>query len=104
MVVDRSAFDPDGPFPATATPLLVVEVLSPGNAEQDRALKRAVYQALRVPAYWMVDPGSPTRPRSLTALRLDGDRFAVEAEVADSDLFATDWPFALQVVPKDLTT
>ncbi|MDQ6781916.1 MAG: Uma2 family endonuclease [Actinomycetota bacterium] len=103
MVVDRSDFDPDGPFPASAIPTLVVEILSPSNAEQDRTLKRAVYQRQGVPAYWMVDPGSATQPPSLIALRLGAGQFVIEAEVTGSDRFATDWPFPLHLVPTDLT-
>lgn len=103
MVVERSDFDPDGPFPALAIPVLVVEILSPSNAEQDRTLKRAVYERQRVPAYWMVDPGSATHPSSLTALRQESDQFVIEAEVTDAERFVTDWPFPLAVTPRDLT-
>lgn len=35
--------------------LLVAEVLSPSNAEQDRFLKRRRYQEAGVPLYWIVD-------------------------------------------------
>lgn len=37
-------------------PLLVVEVLSPSNARQDRFTKRRLYQEVGIPAYWVVDP------------------------------------------------
>ncbi|MGH9077787.1 MAG: Uma2 family endonuclease, partial [Acidimicrobiales bacterium] len=56
MVIRREDFDRDGPLPASAVPLLVVEVLSPSNAAQDRALKRDLYERLGVPAYWIVEP------------------------------------------------
>ncbi len=35
---------------------LVVEVLSPSTARADRFTKRRLYQELRVPAYWVVEP------------------------------------------------
>jgi Uma2 family endonuclease len=37
------------------TLLLVVEVLSPGTARQDRFAKRRLYQEVGVPLYWIVD-------------------------------------------------
>ncbi len=36
--------------------LLVVEVLSPGTARQDRFSKRRLYQEVGIPLYWIVDP------------------------------------------------
>jgi Uma2 family endonuclease len=38
-----------------ASPLLAVEVLSPGTAGRDRGIKRRLYQEAEVPEYWIVD-------------------------------------------------
>lgn len=38
------------------TLLLVIEVLSPSTARNDRFTKRRLYQEARVAAYWVVDP------------------------------------------------
>ncbi|MCZ6754824.1 MAG: Uma2 family endonuclease [Gemmatimonadales bacterium] len=38
------------------TLLLVVEVLSPSTARYDRFTKRRLYQEVRIPEYWVVDP------------------------------------------------
>ena len=38
------------------TLLLVVEVLSPSTARYDRFTKRRLYQEVRIPEYWIVDP------------------------------------------------
>jgi len=35
---------------------LAVEVLSPSTARADRFTKRRLYQEMRVPAYWLVEP------------------------------------------------
>lgn len=98
VVVRREDVDLDGPLPASARPMLVVEVLSPSNPEQDRAVKKALYEHLGVSGYWLVDPGVP----SVVALRLKGGRYEVEAAVAGSDALESDWPFPVRVVPADL--
>ncbi|MFN2317093.1 MAG: Uma2 family endonuclease [Gemmatimonadales bacterium] len=36
-------------------PLLVIEVLSPSHARQDRFTKRRLYQEIAIPLYWLVD-------------------------------------------------
>lgn len=38
--------------------LLVAEVLSPATARYDRFTKRRLYQEVRVPWYWVVDPAT----------------------------------------------
>lgn len=38
------------------TLLLVIEVLSPSTARYDRFTKRRLYQEVRIPEYWIVDP------------------------------------------------
>lgn len=45
-----------------APPLLVVEVVSPGNLQRDRdyVAKRQQYQDLAIPEYWIVDPQRQT--------------------------------------------
>lgn len=89
---------PKGPLGPSATPLLVVEVLSPSRPLLDTALKRALYERLGVPAYWMVDPIEP----SIVALRLAGDRYQVEAEIAGEEEFVTEWPFPVRFRPAEL--
>jgi Uma2 family endonuclease len=37
-------------------PALIVEILSPSNAEKDTAIKRAAYARAGVPEYWIVRP------------------------------------------------
>jgi Uma2 family endonuclease len=91
MVIRREDFDPEGPLPASATPLLVVEVLSPSNAPQDRTLKRELYERLHVPAYWIVDPAIP----SLLALRLIDDRYEIQAE--STEVVETEWPYPISL-------
>ena len=53
----------DGPHDDTkweqlATPLLVVEVLSESTRQRDLGKKKAAYERLGVPTYWIVDRGA----------------------------------------------
>jgi Uma2 family endonuclease len=37
-------------------PLLAVEIVSPGNPEDDYRYKRSEYAAREIPEYWIIDP------------------------------------------------
>jgi Uma2 family endonuclease len=52
-------------------PDLLVEIVSPGHAERDRAVKRRLYERNAVPEYWIVD----LEERSIEVLRHDGAAF-----------------------------
>lgn len=54
VVCDRGKIKPDGVYGA---PDLVVEVLSPSTAKNDRTYKKDVYGRCGVPEYWLVSPG-----------------------------------------------
>jgi Uma2 family endonuclease len=69
--------------------LLVVEIVSPGSATNDRVTKRQVYAEAGVPAYWIVDP----RAGHLLALRLVDGAYVAYAEVTGP--VTLDWPVAV---------
>src|SRR6266849_1708625 len=81
-------------------PLLAVEVISPSSGLRDRSLKKAVYERMGVPSYWLVDPDR-SRP-SLTAFRLRGGCYRQEAAVSGRDVWQAGHPFAVRIVPADL--
>ncbi len=56
-----------------APPLLVIEVVSPGEIprERDYIAKRTQYQDCGIPEYWIVDPQTKT----ILVLELDSDKF-----------------------------
>ncbi len=83
-----------------ATPLLVVEVLSPSTRLTDLTLKRGAYERAGVPAYWIVDTEAP----SLTVLRLREGRYVDVAAAAGADEYAADFPFEVTVVPAALVS
>jgi Uma2 family endonuclease len=64
-------------------PDLVVEVLSPSTAARDRGVKRDVYARAGVPHYWLLHP----RKHALAALRTDGGRYVIEAELTGNAVF-----------------
>lgn len=97
MVIRGTEFDLDGLH--RLTPALVVEVLSPSSIEYDRAVKRAAYERLGVPAYWIADPAVP----NITVLQLD--RRGCYHEVgtaAGGECLTVDLPFPFRVIPSDL--
>ncbi|HEY9643586.1 MAG TPA: Uma2 family endonuclease [Coleofasciculaceae cyanobacterium] len=66
-----------------APPLLVVEVVSPGELQRDRdyVSKRSQYQDLGIPEYWIVDPEAQT----VTVLRLQAGVYAEVGVLGGSD-------------------
>jgi Uma2 family endonuclease len=64
-------------------PDLAAEILSPSTAARDRGRKKALYARTGIVHYWMVDP----RKGTLVALRLQGDAYAIEAEVGPRGTF-----------------
>ncbi len=80
-------------------PLLAVEVLSPGGALKDFHLKKALYERLGTPSYWIVDPIDPT----LTVFELDENgQYQQVAEVEGDLAFHAGRPFPVRVVPSKL--
>jgi len=50
------ASDKSAVFPVGNPPLLVIEILSPGNWQKDMGEKEADYATARVPEYWRINP------------------------------------------------
>ncbi|GLY67223.1 Uma2 family endonuclease [Amycolatopsis taiwanensis] len=82
-----------------AAPVLAVEVLSPSTAIHDVNTKRAVYERMGVPSYWVIDPEKP----SMRVFELDDDgRYQVIAKIADDEPFDAIKPFPVRIVLTDL--
>lgn len=81
-------------------PALVIEILSPGAANRARDLEDrfALYEAVGVPAYWVVDPEGP----SLRAWRLVEGKLARVVEVRHAEDFSPDWPWTVTLRPNEL--
>jgi Uma2 family endonuclease len=80
-------------------PLLAVEVLSPSTAIIDLNTKKALYERLGTPSYWVIDPINPT----LTVFELDENgKYQQIAEVAGAKAFEATQPFPIRIVPSEL--
>ncbi|TWF93713.1 Uma2 family endonuclease [Saccharopolyspora dendranthemae] len=82
-----------------AAPVLAVEVLSPSTRLNDLNSKKAFYERLGVPCYWVIDPLEPR----LTAFELGEDgEYERIVKVAGTEVFDAANPFAVRVVPAEL--
>jgi Uma2 family endonuclease len=91
-------------------PLLAVEVISPTSRLRDASLKKAVYERLGTPSYWLVDPGpekpwreepGPGQP-SLTVFELAEGSYQQAAHVTGAKSWSANQPFPVRVMPADL--
>lgn len=72
-------------------PALIVEVLSPSNAEKDTEIKRAAYARAGLPEYWIVRPVERdvivlSRPDAAGGLYLQSASIAPDGELASPSL------------------
>ena len=65
-------------------PLLVIEVVSPGEIQRERdyIAKRSQYQDCEIPEYWIVDPQTQT----ILVLELQGNMYTAIGTFSDNDL------------------
>ncbi|MGH9157706.1 MAG: Uma2 family endonuclease [Acidimicrobiales bacterium] len=86
-----------GPRRLAGPVLLVVEIVSPGSVVNDQVTKRALYEQVGVPAYWIVDH----RRGHLLALRLTpGGAYEVYADTTGP--VTLNWPVAVSFSVADL--
>ena len=71
VVCDHSKIKPNGIYGA---PDLVVEVLSPSTAKNDRGYKKDVYAKCGVREYWLISPGD----KFIEVFRTDGTEFVLD--------------------------
>jgi Uma2 family endonuclease len=80
-------------------PLLAVEVLSRSTSLVDRNLKKAHYERIGVPYYWILDPAGDG---ALTAFANEGGGYAQVARTVGDEPFVAREPFDVTVVPARL--
>jgi Uma2 family endonuclease len=97
VLVGRAEDFTDKDLPAA--PVLAVEVLSPHTAIHDLNTKKAVYERLGAPGYWVIDPDESW----ITVFELDADgRYQQTAKVVGDEPLEVRAPFPVRVVPNDL--
>ena len=80
-------------------PLLAVEVLSPSTHLFDRNLKKAAYERMATPHFWLIDPATP----ELHAYALDAwGAYRLVAHVTGEEVSRTEEPFGVEIRPSDL--
>lgn len=85
----------------TRPPLLAVEVLSPESTIRDTHRKRAEYAEFGIESYWIIAPS--VEKTAVFEMRLHGGVYRDLQEVLDTDVFETEAPFPLRIVPRWLT-
>ncbi len=71
-------------------PVLIAEVVSPGNANQQRDYerKREQYEELGVLEYWLIDP----QQQAITVLALQNGRYAEVGQFKDTQIVSPLFP------------
>jgi len=67
VMIHRSKLDIITARAIEGIPDLVVEIVSPHSVKRDRQRKRKVYEAYRIPEYWIVDPANASLEQYLLA-------------------------------------
>jgi Uma2 family endonuclease len=81
-------------------PVLVAEALSLSTQLNDRNTKKAHYERLGVPSYWLLNP---VQPGALEVHELDEQgRYQLMATVTGDEVFVAHQPFPVQICPARL--
>ncbi|MFC3995857.1 Uma2 family endonuclease [Nocardiopsis sediminis] len=82
----------------TRPPVLAVEVVSPSSTHRDYWIKRREYADFGIESYWIISP-SPDKT-GLLELRLEDGEYHEVTQVYGEEVFETDTPFPIKLVPQ----
>lgn len=81
----------------TRPPVLAVEVVSPESMFRDHHTKAREYAEFGIGSYWIINP-SAEKP-GIVELRLEDGRYREIGQTFGEDVFETDVPFPVRLVP-----
>lgn len=103
-IPDLAVFDCDIPEEKyfDIPPLLAVEIVSPESVFRDnhikrQEIKRQEYAAFGIPSYWIINPLADKI--GLLELRLFDGQYQVVTQVHGEEVFETELPFPVKLVP-----
>ncbi|WP_017593315.1 Uma2 family endonuclease [Nocardiopsis potens] len=94
------AEDAESPY-LTRPPLLAVEIVSPESVIRDDHTKRREYAEFGIVAYRIVNPAPDET--GLVEFRLENGGYREVTQACGGEVFETDLPFPLRLVPRWLT-
>ena len=102
-IPDLAVFDYDPPEQGyfDVPPLLAVEIVSPESVLRDNHTKRHEYAAFGIHSYWIIN--ALADKVGLVELRLENGVYQEVAQVYGEEVFETDVPFPVRLVPHWLT-
>jgi Uma2 family endonuclease len=77
LMVRQPNPNPDPTWDNAPTPILVIEIFSPGTRRRDQIQKRSIYMDAGVAEYWIVDE----ERRTITSVRLDREDVVAREEL-----------------------
>ncbi len=92
--------DAESPY-LTRPPLLAIEIVSPESVIRDNHTKRHEYAEFGIMSYWIISP-APDKP-GLIELHLENGDYREVTQVFGEEVFETDLPFPIKLVPHWLT-
>ncbi|PSL00968.1 Uma2 family endonuclease [Murinocardiopsis flavida] len=82
----------------TSPPLLAVEVVSPESVFRDHHTKKREYAEFGIESYWIISPY--TDKPGIVELRLDQGSYREVGQAFGEEVFETDLPFPVKLVPR----